>query len=62
MKESKTHYHFYATPPRYVDHFGNLKTRNQTLTDMVQEYAAHLGQMVRKYPYQWFNYYPFWKA
>jgi predicted LPLAT superfamily acyltransferase len=61
MKESKYHYHFYATPPRMLENFGNLKLREETLKTVVFEYVAGLEIMLKKYPLQWFNYYNFWK-
>ena len=51
MKESKTHYHFYASPHR------------KTATDMkkmISDYAEELEKIVWRYPEQWFNYYDFW--
>ena len=61
MKESKFHYHFYATPPRMLENFNNLKNREDNLRNMVFEYVQEVEKMVRKYPVQWFNYYQFWK-
>jgi predicted LPLAT superfamily acyltransferase len=61
MKETKYHYHFYATPPRNLENFGNLKLREETLKKVVFEYVARLEKMLYKYPVQWFNYYNFWK-
>lgn len=51
MKESNTHYHFFATPPK--KNYGDVQS-------MVEEYAAFLEKIVRQYPEQWFNYYDFW--
>lgn len=52
MKESKTHYHFYASKG---------KITSGTAEDIVKEYTMALEEMVRKYPTQWFNYYDFWR-
>ena len=62
MKETNTHYHFFATPPRKLENFGNLKGREETLQKVVHEYVAELEKMIKKYPLQWFNYYNFWKS
>jgi predicted LPLAT superfamily acyltransferase len=51
VKETSTHYHFFATPP---------KLSNGNVEDMVKEYVAEVEKMVRKYPEQWFNFYNFW--
>ncbi len=60
MKETKYHYHFYATPPRRLEGFNNLKLREEILRKMVFEYVCEVENMVKKYPVQWFNYYKFW--
>lgn len=54
-------YDFYSTGPRVYKHASD---RNRALTcfEWAQEYARHLEQMVRKYPEQWFNFYPFWSS
>ncbi len=61
MKETNTHYHFFASPPRRIENFGNLKTREATLTSAVHEFVSELETMLKRYPLQWFNYYNFWK-
>lgn len=61
MKESKYHYHFYATPPREIKGFESIKNREKIMKDVLSEYVSNLEHMVKKYPLQWFNYYPFWK-
>ncbi len=61
MKETSTHYHFYASSPRKLGNFNNFKTREKTLEIIVNEYVAELEKIVMKYPLQWFNYYNFWK-
>ncbi len=62
MKESKTHYHFFATPPQKVRCFRTLAERECFTREMVEQYALALEEKVRMYPLQWFNYYPFWKT
>lgn len=61
MKDTKKKYHFYATPAKIFNYPANLKTRKNDLQKMVQEYADNLTEMIKKYPYQWFNYHPFWE-
>jgi predicted LPLAT superfamily acyltransferase len=60
LKETRTHYHFYATPGKVYPYPSRMKTRKDELQKMVESYAKTLEQMVRKYPTQWFNYYHFW--
>ncbi|MFT3739412.1 MAG: hypothetical protein QM786_11690 [Breznakibacter sp.] len=62
LKEKSAHYHFYATKPRVFPYPGNLKTRRDDLAKMVGEYVDSLEEMVRRYPEQWFNYFPFWEG
>ncbi|QHS62664.1 LpxL/LpxP family acyltransferase [Chitinophaga agri] len=56
FKESNTHYHLYATPPR--EYHGR---RRQGVENAVQDFVQELEGMVKKYPAQWFNYYDFWE-
>jgi len=60
VKDSPTHYHFYATAPRLFAYPSNLKTRREAIRNMVTDYAAFLEGKLKQYPLQWFNYYPFW--
>lgn len=61
MKESKTHYHFYATPPVKVKKFDNHDDQEKELHRFAEIYAKEFEKIIRKYPHQWFNYYPFWE-
>jgi predicted LPLAT superfamily acyltransferase len=62
VKDSATHYHFYASAPVRYAYPSNLKKRQEEMTMMVKGYASFLEDMVKKYPLQWFNYFPFWEA
>lgn len=62
MKESKRHYHFYATPPMNFSMPGNLAGREEVLKRMASAYLSQVEEKIKRYPYQWFNYYDFWKA
>ncbi len=60
VKETKRHYHFMATQPKvYSNKLG--ARRKQQLNQIISDYISWLEDKVRKYPYQWFNYYYFWK-
>ncbi|MFP4023366.1 MAG: lipid A biosynthesis acyltransferase [Thiohalospira sp.] len=61
MKESKTHYHFYATKPKYVKRFNNPEEQDKELKSFVEKYAQEFEKILKKYPLQWFNYYQFWE-
>lgn len=60
MKESRQHYHFYATPPETYKLPGNQQRRDQMILNILKEYIYQLEKMIGKYPLQWFNYYNFW--
>jgi len=51
MKESKKHYHLYTREAnfKFKDAQGLLKT-----------YTESIEWILKKYPYQWFNYFDFW--
>ena len=61
VKDSATHYHFYATPGKVFPYPSNIKTRKQNITGMVESYVSSLENIVKKYPLQWFNYHHFWE-
>jgi predicted LPLAT superfamily acyltransferase len=61
MKESKRKYHFYATPPKYYAQQSSLSKRDDMLKTMIADYLSAAEEKIRQYPYQWFNYYDFWK-
>jgi predicted LPLAT superfamily acyltransferase len=56
LKESKLHYHFFATPVKQYYSDEKNSARQQLLNDFVQE----MEKKVRQYPEQWYNYYEFW--
>jgi predicted LPLAT superfamily acyltransferase len=60
MKETDTHYHFYATPPIMIEGT-NKKETIKSIQKTAQLYASELEKMIRKYPLQWFNYHDFWQ-
>jgi len=61
MKESKYHYHFYATEAKYYyEDKLNLKKRETQLSLIIADYIEALENVLKKYPTQWFNFYYFW--
>jgi len=61
VKETRSHYHFYATPLQHIEFSNNLKKRDAILSDAVKKFVDAFETVVYKYPLQWFNYYDFWK-
>jgi predicted LPLAT superfamily acyltransferase len=60
IKETNSHYHFYATPLRMVPFSSNLKKRDGFLREALEAYVRSFEKIVIKYPLHWFNYYDFW--
>ncbi|MGJ7030700.1 lipid A biosynthesis acyltransferase [Niabella hirudinis] len=56
LKESSTHYHFFATPGMEYRNHPQKAGPEWVLADFVQQ----MTQKVQDYPAQWYNYYPFW--
>lgn len=53
LKSSKYNYDFFA--------FEN-ESDSYSLDDIMQAYVEQLETMVKKYPKQWYNFYPFWNT
>lgn len=53
MKEHGLHYHLYT---RRAPEF-----RHRDADAVLKAYTESVGHMLLKYPYQWFNYFEFWK-
>ena len=53
MKKSKYHYGFYASAPI---------TGETDYLKIMDAYKNNLEDMIKLYPTQWYNFYPFWKA
>ncbi len=51
MKETAKHYHLYATEAKF---------KNRDAQDLLKKYTESIEQILKKYPYQWFNYFDFW--
>lgn len=53
MKEPNLHYHLYT---RRAPEF-----KQRDAQAVLNSYTDSVSQMLKKYPYQWFNYFDFWK-
>jgi predicted LPLAT superfamily acyltransferase len=60
LKETRKHYHFFATPLYLLPFTRNLVKREEILAGALNIYTGKLEEMLRRYPLQWFNYYNFW--
>ena len=61
VKETRSHYHFFATPLQRVARSANPLKREAAYRSALLAYTAKFEEIVRRYPLQWFNYYDFWK-
>ena len=57
VKESKLHYHFFASKIKDYSTFA----KNEVIKEMLNDYAEEMENKVKQYPEQWFNYYNSWK-
>ncbi len=51
MKEANKHYHLYARVAKF---------KNRDAQDLLKKYTESIEDILKKYPYQWFNYFDFW--
>jgi predicted LPLAT superfamily acyltransferase len=61
VKESSTHYHFFATDPIEVKKVRGEEQTKKAVQELLGKYIEEVEKMVHRYPEQWFNYYAFWK-
>jgi predicted LPLAT superfamily acyltransferase len=61
VKESKTHYHFFARKAIEVKRTRNRAELDQVISDCSDRYVSELEYMLKRYPTQWFNFYDFWE-
>ena len=52
MKEKNLHYHLYARQAVF---------KHRDAKALLKEFCVNLEQIIQRYPYQWFNYFDFWK-
>ncbi len=61
VKETNTHYHFFATKGKVYPKERKPALRDESIKVMLTDYVNHLQAKVKEYPLQWFNYHPFWE-
>ncbi len=52
FKDRASHYHFYSTPALVAE----------SVEQSAQYFADNMALKIKKYPYQWFNFYDFWAS
>jgi predicted LPLAT superfamily acyltransferase len=60
LKETKTHYHFFARKPIEAKRSRSKEETDKAVNEMSDRYVKELEMMVKRYPTQWFNFYDFW--
>ncbi|NOR86254.1 MAG: lipid A biosynthesis acyltransferase, partial [Bacteroidales bacterium] len=60
FKETAKHYHFYASPPKKYPKIKSIADRKIISGNILKDYIPYLEDKIKKYPYQWFNFYDFW--
>ncbi len=53
MKETNKHYHLYAR---------RAEVKNRDAQGLLKKYTDSVEWMLKKYPFQWFNYFDFWET
>jgi predicted LPLAT superfamily acyltransferase len=61
VKETNTHYHLYATQPKYYTAGRDKQEIQDQIDKMLNAYTLEMERVLRIYPEQWFNYYYFWE-
>jgi len=56
VKETPLHYHLFSTP---VTEY-RADTKGEVMQLMLNDFSKAMEEKTRKYPEQWFNYFPFW--
>jgi predicted LPLAT superfamily acyltransferase len=56
MKESKRHYHVFASLPKTY-----AGTKEDAIQNVLGDFVSEMENKVKRYPLQWYNYYNFWQ-
>lgn len=59
-KDSSRHYHFYSSPPHFYD-VERGTPQEESARKVVDDYIPYLASFMKRYPTQWFNFFPFWE-
>lgn len=59
VKETDSHYHFFASKPNHQEQ--SKPTKEEQVNNLLNIYITELETMLKNYPEQWFNYYYFWE-
>ncbi len=59
-KDSET-YDFYISPP-IIQEINESLSKDQATFKLMQEYVGFMEERLKKYPHQWFNFFPYWSS
>jgi predicted LPLAT superfamily acyltransferase len=60
VKESRKHYHFFATKAKKYE-IGSVRSITEgDLLPVIKDYICEMESIIKNYPLQWFNYHKFW--
>jgi predicted LPLAT superfamily acyltransferase len=62
MKETNSHYHFYASEPKIYKNISGTGNDDEDMKILISDYIQSLEFFVKKYPDQWFNFFDFWEV
>jgi predicted LPLAT superfamily acyltransferase len=62
VKESRKHYHFFASSPKKYDVNNPRTVREENLEPIIKDYICAMEKIIEEYPLQWFNYHKFWEG
>ena len=62
MKERASHYYFSATKGKVYTFDRDKNKQTEQLKEAFDTFVQLIEKNVKKYPYQWFNYYNFWQT
>jgi predicted LPLAT superfamily acyltransferase len=62
VKETSSHYHFFATEARRYETASLRSIREDELRPIIKDYICRMENILEHYPLQWFNYHKFWEA
>jgi predicted LPLAT superfamily acyltransferase len=61
VKESRRHYHFFATKAKTYEITSKRSILPDELRPMIKDYICRMEELLAVYPLQWFNYHKFWE-
>ena len=59
VRERLGHYRFFSQPAKFIPR-ATARAGPEALAPHVAEYAQRLAEVAKRYPFQWFNIFPFW--